>query len=61
MNTDNLKSAGRSHAPRGHSVSPAAWDEEELLAEADRRELELEEGRARELSHEEFMAGLRRS
>ena len=65
-----LESAALNLAPegRGHlavllldSLPPDAWAEDELLAEAERRELELEQGTARELSHEEFMAGLHRS
>ena len=59
----NLEPKGRGHlaALLLDSLPPEAWEEDELLAESDRRERELEEGRARELSHEEFMAGLRRS
>jgi hypothetical protein len=42
------------------SLSDEAWDEDELLAEAERREMELDKGLLRELSHEEFVAVLRR-
>jgi len=70
ISASELESAALSLAPqgRGHlavllldSLSAEVWDEDQLLAEAERRELELEEGRVRELSHEEFIAGLRRS
>lgn len=43
------------------SLPPDPWDENEILAEADRRDAEMESGRVKELTHEEFIAGLRRS
>ena len=43
------------------SLPPDAWDDNDILAEADRRDAEMESGRVKELIHEEFIAGLRRS
>lgn len=43
------------------SLPSDAWDENEILAEAGRRDAEMESGQMQELTHEEFIAGLRRS
>jgi putative addiction module component (TIGR02574 family) len=43
------------------SLPPDPWDENDILAEADRRDAEVESGRVKELTHEEFIAGLRSS
>jgi putative addiction module component (TIGR02574 family) len=40
------------------SLSDEAWEPEDILAEAKRRDEEIESGKVRPLSYEEFMAGL---
>jgi Arc/MetJ-type ribon-helix-helix transcriptional regulator len=42
------------------SLGETAWDDTELTALAEERDAELESGTVKALSHEEFMAGLRR-
>ena len=41
------------------SLSPAATPAGEILAEAERRDAEIEAGEVVEMSHEEFLSGLR--
>ncbi len=41
------------------SLSPPAWGDSEILVEAERRDAEIESGEVSEMSHEEFMSGLR--
>lgn len=41
------------------SLSPPAWGDSEILAEAERRDAEIESGEVSEMSHEEFISGLR--
>lgn len=41
------------------SLPTEAMTEEDILAEAMRREAEMESGLVKEMSHEEFLAGLR--
>lgn len=41
------------------SLSPAATSAGEILAEAERRDAEIEAGEVVEMSHEEFLSGLR--
>lgn len=43
------------------SLPPDAWADDEVLAEAERRDAQLESGSVKELSHDEFIAGLRRA
>ena len=42
------------------SLPPDAWTDAEIIAEAERRDEEMESGRVRELTREEFFAGLHR-
>lgn len=42
------------------SLPPDAWEDDAILVEAERRDAEIDGGLVKELSHEEFVAGLRR-
>jgi hypothetical protein len=41
------------------SLPPDPWEPDEILAEAERRDAEMESGAAQEISHEDFVAGAR--
>jgi putative addiction module component (TIGR02574 family) len=42
------------------SLPPEAWEADDVLAEAERRDAEMESGTVQEISHEQFVAGVRR-
>ncbi len=42
------------------SLPPDAWDSDEILAEAERRDAEMESGVVQEISHEQFVVGIRK-
>ncbi|MDB6073277.1 MAG: hypothetical protein JWO89_917 [Verrucomicrobiaceae bacterium] len=42
------------------SLPPDAWTGNALLIEAEQRDEEMDRGQVKELTHEEFIAGLRR-
>ena len=42
------------------SLPPETWEADDILKEAERRDAELEGGAVHEISHEQFVAGVRR-